>query len=43
MCDAHLFGGSLLCDRTDAHETGHRYHSAWTADRHDNYDPEEGR
>lgn len=41
-CSRRLFNDptGLLCDRTDDHTTGHRYHAAWTADRRDNYEPE---
>ncbi len=27
--------GTLTCQRTDDHDAGHVYHSAWVADRHD--------
>lgn len=33
----------LACDLPDGHGGAHTYHAAWTPDRHDNYDPEEGR
>lgn len=32
MCDVHLNGGALVCDRTDPHQTGHTYAASWAAD-----------
>lgn len=34
MCDARLNGGPLTCTRSDDHESGHVYVSAWAADKH---------
>lgn len=45
MCPRHLWNEptGLACDLPDGHGGGHVYSAAWTADRHDNYDPEADR
>lgn len=32
ICTHHLFGGPLVCVRTDFHDTGHVYHSTTVDD-----------